>query len=129
MLAVSGVQTISPKSKWAKRSIVNKSLQRKFVRSLVDYALKVINHKIIISTIWIEIKQGDLDDLREITAVWTDIRDHQVEQLLCFSLKNLGIGLAIFRIKKNRNLPAPWHNFIRLNFQNFWYVLIPHNIC
>ena len=30
---------------------------------------------------------------------------------------------------KNRNLPAPWQNFIRLNFQNFWYVHISHNIC
>ena len=41
----------------------------------------------------------------------------------------VGVGRDIFRMKKNRNLPAPWNNFIRLNFQNFWYILIPHNIC
>ena len=35
----------------------------------------------------------------------------------------IGVGLAIFRMKKK--LPAPWHNEVRFNLQNYGMYLFP----
>ena len=40
----------------------------------------------------IYLEQGDIDDVQEITAVWTYFRDNQVEQLFKFFKKNFGKG-------------------------------------
>ena len=43
---------------------------------------------------WTLMEQGDLDDAQEITAVWTYLRDNQVEQL--FKLSSIPQPTQIF---------------------------------
>ena len=71
--------------------------------------------KISSSIFWLA-KVRKVPDLAHLWSIWPnlnarfDVSDHK----LCTSF-----GLAIFRMKKNQNLPATCHTGIRLNLHNF----------